>query len=281
MQVLGLCRFSFPGKGGFKITYDTVEDRRNYLYSSARLEERFRLFETITLPCFKEQTDEDFTLLVVIGTCLPRWAQDRLHDLTSGLKQVQIIARPADTSRNSRFVMQDILNEARLNPDLPCLQFRHDDDDAVSVDFVERMHLATREVKQLCDDHCAFGIDFNQGYLARVNGDGIRAGRVFVPLLGVGLGMFIKGGSQMTIFDHNHGRLSRFMPVISYPDAPMWVRSLNPFNDSPHARNNPIELPLLNAQEQAEFTARYAIGPDLVRAVYTQDTEPLPETPAG
>ena len=60
MQILGLCRFSYPATDGFQVVHDTVKARRDYLYSPARLEERFRLFETTTLPCFREQTDPDF-----------------------------------------------------------------------------------------------------------------------------------------------------------------------------------------------------------------------------
>ena len=136
MQVIGLCRFSYPAVGGFQITHDTIDDRRRYLFSRKRLEERFRLFESVTLPSFRAQTDEDFQLLIVIGDCLPKPSFDRLHDLTKGIKQIQIIQRSPDRHRK---VMREVLNSARLNRDHPCLQFRHDDDDAVSINFIERL----------------------------------------------------------------------------------------------------------------------------------------------
>ncbi|MCP3879258.1 MAG: hypothetical protein GY701_12850, partial [Sulfitobacter sp.] len=50
MQVLGLCRFSYPALGGFQVGHDSTADRIAYLYDPARLEERFRLFETVALP---------------------------------------------------------------------------------------------------------------------------------------------------------------------------------------------------------------------------------------
>ena len=52
------------------------------------------------------------------------------------------------------------------------------------------------------------------------------------------------------------------MPVISYPDAPMWVRTLNQFNDSPHARNSKAELLPLTPEQEGEFIARFAIDQD-------------------
>jgi hypothetical protein len=53
MQVIGLCRFSYPALGGFQVLHDTTEDRMAYLWSKERLEERFRLLETVALPCLR------------------------------------------------------------------------------------------------------------------------------------------------------------------------------------------------------------------------------------
>ncbi len=266
MQVIGLCRFSYPALGGFQVEHDTIEERRRYLYNPARLEERFRLFETTTLPCFKEQTDEDFQFLIVIGECLPKPAFDRLHDLTSGMKQVRIIAREPVRHRK---VMKQILNAARDNPSAPCLQFRHDDDDAVSVDFVERLRIAAVEGEALMANNKTVAIDYNQGFLARFGPDGIRAAQVFRPLLGVGFAMHVRGGCEQTIMNFAHHRIGNFMPVISYPDAPMWVRTLNQFNDSPHARNSTTELSPLTPEQEGEFIARYAIEQDAVRRAHS------------
>ncbi|WP_377192681.1 putative rhamnosyl transferase [Ruegeria meonggei] len=266
MQVIGLCRFSYPAVGGFQVEHETIEDRRRYLYDPARLDERFRLFETTTLPCFKEQTDQDYQFLIVIGECLPKPALDRLHDLTAGIKQVQIIAR--EPARHRR-VMKQILNDARTDAAKPCLQFRHDDDDAVSVDFVERLRLAAEDGKGLMERSKTVAIDYNQGFLARFGAGGIQAAQVFRPLLGVGFAMHVRGGCEQTIMNFAHHRIGNFIPVISYPDAPMWVRTLNQFNDSPHARNSTTQLSALTPEQQGEFIARFAIDHDAVRRVHS------------
>jgi len=268
MQVIGLCRFSFPALGSFQIEHETIEDRRRYLYSPDRLEERFRLFESSTLPCFREQTDEDFEFLIVTGDCLPKEARDRLHDLTADIRQIQIISKPADCGLKTRQVMQNVLNAARKDPDRPCIQFRHDDDDAVSVDFVERLRIATHEGRGLIEAHPTVALDFCQGFLARCGADGVQAARVYITLLGVGLGMYVAGGCTRTIIGYTHNKIGRSMPVISYGDAPMWVRTLNSFNDSPHARNNRVETKPLTPEMAGEFIARYAIDQDVVRKVH-------------
>ncbi|MEW2918746.1 putative rhamnosyl transferase [Ruegeria sp. ANG10] len=269
MQVIGLCRFSFPALGSFQIEHETLEDRRRYLYSPERLEERFRLFETSTLPCFREHTDEDFLLLVAVGECLPKAAFDRLKDLTAGIKQVRIVQKSAESGEKHRQIMKGILNTARDDLDQPCLQFRHDDDDAVSVDFVERLREATEDSKALMSRNRTVGIDFNKGFVARLNADGIKAAEAFKSLIGVGLGMYVAGGCKHTIFSFAHHRIGRFMPVVSYPDAPMWVRSLHASNDSWGARNNTEDLSPLSPEQEGEFIARFAIDQNLVRQVHS------------
>ena len=127
MQVIGLCRFSYPAIGGFQVEHDSIEERIAFLYGEARLEERFRLFETVALPCLRAQTDPDFDLIVVIGDSLPAHHEARLRDLVAGMPQVRIEKHPP---MPQRAVMKDILNKARRDPDKPCLQFRYDDDDA-------------------------------------------------------------------------------------------------------------------------------------------------------
>lgn len=269
MQVIGLCRFSFPALGSFQTEHETLQDRRRFLYSPERLEERFRLFESSTLPCFREHTDDDFELLVVVGHCLPKPAFDRLNDLIADVKQVRIVQRSSDTDKRHRHVMKDILNEARTDPDQPCLQFRHDDDDAVSVDFVERLREAARDSKALMARNRHVGIDFTKGFFARLNAQGVVAKETYKPLLGVGLGMYVRGGCKQTIMSFTHHRVGRFMPVVSYPDAPMWVRSLNGFNDSKGARNNTKELSPLTPGQEGEFIARFAIDQNVVRRVHS------------
>ena len=70
MQTIGLCRFSYPAISGFQIEHDTIEERRDYLYAPKRLNERFHLFETLTLPGLRAQTDQEFDFVIVVGDCL-------------------------------------------------------------------------------------------------------------------------------------------------------------------------------------------------------------------
>lgn len=85
MQIIGLCRFSYPALGGFQVEHEGVAERSAYLYEPARMDERFRHFETIMLPSIAAQTEKDFTFIIVIGDNLPDLYQERLFDLCADI----------------------------------------------------------------------------------------------------------------------------------------------------------------------------------------------------
>ena len=160
MQVIGLCRFSYPALGGFQVEHDTPSDRSTFLYARDRIEERFATFETFTLPPLRAQTDGDFTFLVVIGDDLPSPYHDRLRDLLADIPQAVIQAHAPGPHRA---VMKHAINSVRDDRKLPCFQFRMDDDDAVSVTFIERLREAAQDCRPLLRKNKHVAIDFNQG----------------------------------------------------------------------------------------------------------------------
>ena len=265
MQAIGLCRFSYPALGGFQVKHESIEDRIAYLYDETRLEERFRLFETVALPCLKAQTDPNFNLIIVIGDQLPKHHESRLEAMIADLPQAIIHREPP---RNQRNVMKEILNEARIDPDEPCLQFRYDDDDAVAVDFREKLHKAARIGAPLLKDSRTVAFSWNGGYTAEFDASGIRAVEQFRNFY-VAVGVLVRGNSGMTIMNFAHDKIPRFMPALSFPDPAMFVRGHNQFNDSRQGNVRPVPLdPLTDEQEQL-FRDRFAIDADHVRRVFS------------
>lgn len=267
MQVIGLCRFSYPALGGFQVEHDTIEERIAYLYSEARMEERFRHFEAITLPSLRAQTDEDFTFLIVIGDQLPKGYRDRLNDLVSDFPQAEIRAYPP---RPHREIMAEALNTAREDMSLPCLQFRHDDDDAVAVSFVERLREAAEDCRGLVAQHRLVGFDFNRGFIARPDAEGICAEETVTPYYGVALGMAIRPFVKHTIMNFGHGRINRFMPTITFTHEPMYVRGHNDHNDSRQKKHiKPMDLPRLDGLGEETFRETFGICSDAVRRIFS------------
>ncbi|MFW8596345.1 putative rhamnosyl transferase [Cribrihabitans neustonicus] len=265
MQVIGLCRFSYPAIGGFQIKHASIEERTAYLYSTARLAERFRLFETVALPSLRAQTDPNFELIVVTGDSLPAEHRDRLHALTADMPQVRILAEPPGQHRP---VMKRILNAARREPAEPCLQFRHDDDDAISVDFIERLRQTARDCEGLLHQHKSVAIDFNRGFLAELGPQGISAMPIFRPYYTAALGMYVRGGCALTIMNFAHEKIPQFMPTVTFSDAPMFVRTQNAFNDSPPKSAGGARPEPLSADLEGEFEARFDLRAEAVRTAF-------------
>lgn len=266
MQVIGLCRFSYPANGGFQVEHDTIEDRIAYLYGAARMEERFRHFEAITLPGLKAQTDGDFIFVILIGDQLPKHWLDRLQDLIADFPQAQIVAHPP---RNHREVTAEVINDARDDLGQPCLQFRHDDDDAVSVTFVEKLREAAVDCAALLEKHRLVGFDFNRGYIARPDSAGILAEETVTPYWGVALAMAVKPWARHTIMNFGHNRLNRFMPTVTYTHENMYVRGHNDHNDSRQGKRvTKVNLTRLDVEGEHYFNDRFAISSDAVRRIF-------------
>jgi hypothetical protein len=267
MQAIGICRFSYPAVGGFQIEHDTVEARETFLYDPVRLVERFRYFETFTLPSLQAQTDPDFTFLVVIGENLPTPWKERLMDNLSSLPQAVVQAHPPGPHRE---VMKEAILSVRESRGEPTLQFRMDDDDAVSIHFTQRLRQAANDCAALLDQHRHVAFDFSQGFVARPGPQGIEAGQVIEHLWTPALAMTAPPRSGTTILSFSHTRMGRFMPVVSLPKEDMYVRGHSDMNDSRQGPNvRRFSLERLDNDGEQYFRDTFAIDADKVRAAFS------------
>lgn len=265
MQVIGFCRFSYPAEGGFQVEHRSVAERIAYLYAPTRIEERFRHFETICLPGLKAQTDPDFTFLILVGEAMPLELRARLEALVADFRQARIVARPPGPHRQ---VCQDVINGARDMAE-PCLMFRHDDDDAVAVTFVERLRAAAADCAALTDAHRLVGFDWNRGWVARPTARGMHAEPSVTPYWGVAQATAVQPGVRLTLMNFAHNRINQFMPTVTFTHEEMYVRGHNDHNDSRQKKHvTSVELPLLDATGEAALRDRFAIDADRVRAVF-------------
>ncbi len=262
MQVVGLCRFSYPAIGGYKINHDTIEDRKAFLYDEDRIAERFRYFEALTLPALRAQTDPDFTFIVVTGDDLPAPQMERLQDLLADIPQADI--QPTAPGQH-RAVMQSAINAALKNNAAPSLQFRLDDDDAVSRFFVERLRETATDCAALIRDNRHLTIDFSKGYLVRPDSQGIFARAVNVPLWTPALAMVVHPDSRQTVMNYSHVRMPQFMPRLSLPHEDMFIRGQSPQNGSALQAG---EVTLLDAEGEAQFKQVFDINSDTVRQIF-------------
>jgi len=235
MQIVGLCRFSYPAIGGFQRDQGSVADRKAYLYDRARLEHRFRLFETFCLPSIAQQSDQDFTFSILIGDDLPDWAYARLQDLTQSIPTIKIVARAPGVQR---LVTADVINsERRPEYDL-CAQFRLDDDDAVNVLFVELLRDLGPTLSRLFPDAPMIGLDFHKGLTATVRQGEILTANVIHQYLTCAMACFVRRGVRQTCMNFKHHKIYEVMPTVSDGRFPMFIRSLHQANDSNALANN-------------------------------------------
>lgn len=265
LQVIGLCRFSYPALGGFQRQHDNPRERAGYLYEPARLDERFRLFESLTLPGIRGQTDPDFTFLVVIGDDFPQ--RDRLEALLADIPQAVIRAYPP---RPHREVMQEAINTLRDDNAALSLQFRLDDDDGVNRRFVARLKRVARECRGLLTRQPKSVIDFTHGYLVRPSARGIEAESV-VRLGWPAVAMAFRKGNRMSVMNFAHHTVWRTAPTILLDDRDMYVRGWHPHNDS-DLRPGEAMAPL-DPEGEARFRDAFGIDCGQIRALWQQSAE--------
>ncbi len=268
MRCVGICRFSYAGEGGFKVGHEDHAALEAFLYDPARMEERFRLFEAITLPSVAGQTDPDFTFLIVTGTGLPQQYLDRLRALTSQIPQCEIVQYPP---RPHRRVMKRAINDWRGASDAACLQFRLDDDDAMALSFVAQFRQAAADLGAICARHPSVAVDFNQGYVFTAGAEGVKLWAYHYPYSAIALGMVVQAGSDDTILSHGHQNLWKTMPTLTLTGEDMMMRGHNDFNDSRlKGKKNTFDYRPMDAAKAAYIRATFGIDDDHVRAVFSR-----------
>ena len=267
MQVIGLCRFSYPAYGGFQVGHETLEERRAYLYAPERIEERFRSFEALTLPGIKAQTDPNFQFLIAIGMCMPNEYQERLFALVEDIPQAIIVPWPSERHRPA---MQRIINTHRIETDLPTIQFRQDDDDAVAVNFVERLREAVDDCAPLIAKNEMMTVDFNRGFSARASSAGLEITPSVLQYYGVALAMVVQPSVRKSIMNFSHTKMNHAMPSVTFTDQEMYIRGHGAFNDSRQKSNvTRLDFQPMSEEDEALIKDLFAIDNARVREIYS------------
>lgn len=266
MQVIGLCRFSYPAIGGFQVEHEDPAARAAYLYAPERMEDRFRYFQAFTLPSLRAQTDPDFTFLIVVGDDLPVAYGNRLWDLTQDMPQVVIREYAPGPHRE---VMKRAIHSVR-QPGSASLEFRLDDDDAVGVDFVARLRAEASAREDALHGNRHIALDFRNGYISMPGPEGIAAMPTRRPFMTAGLAVAFEPDIPVTVMNFSHVRLGRFMECFAIDGPPMFVRGHNRWNDSRQAEGiEPEDLRPLDTEGEALFRTRFNIDAAEVTRIFS------------
>ena len=234
VQVIGLCRFSYLGSGGFKVLHNaTLEERRAMLYGPRRLDARMIWFEQVFLPGISHQTDPDFTMLILTGDDFPEPYRARLAALIHPFPQFRMVYRPPG---NHREVCADVMR-AVVEPDADVLaQFRLDDDDGVAVDYVARLRRDFGLLRGFWAEKSRLALDYSYGLVLEDRtaqpGGRVVADKRMASFWGCGLTLFVAPTAPRQVLDYVHYRVWHHMPSVMRSDRLMFVRGAHDSNDS-------------------------------------------------
>lgn len=230
VQVLGLCRFSYPAPiDSFQTRHKTLEDRKAMLYSPERLELRCFWFEQITLPSLLAQTDLDFTLLILFGDDFPEPYRSRILKLVEGVKQIKPVFRASAPHRD---VYREIMQAERRFESRAVAEFRLDDDDAVAVNFVAQTRTRFRQVAPVFESAERMAMDFSRGVIISAKPEGVEFLPVITRFWAAGLVVFFKPENDRSVMDFPHQQIWKRMPAVSFNQSIMYLRGMHRTNDS-------------------------------------------------
>ncbi|MEY4981832.1 MAG: hypothetical protein RIR62_98 [Pseudomonadota bacterium] len=230
-RIVGLVRFSYPALTGFVRQDGDPDANVAALHARDRLEARFALFERFALPSLLAQSDGRFETLFLVGEGFPRWAMDRLSDLTAPLRGARIVALPPMQHYPATQAAFGML------PDDGCTHltgFRLDDDDAMDIHHIARLRRMAEGMLRAVDAAKPFCIGHNRGLFLDLSQPRGPVWRTVVEKLpiGIGLAMCAPVERRENIFRRNHRLLSMYYTVLTDADHIAFVRTIHDGNDS-------------------------------------------------
>ena len=223
-RVIGIMRFSVltaRNLGNWKVSRgQTVEAAQSLLFDPARLELRFRLLEEMPLRSFDHQSTDDFQLVILTSSLMPKLYLDRLQDLVSkrGYARIRAVSPDSNISVAARSSVAE-LPAANL-----VVTFRIDDDDALHPEFINDLH------RHRVPENFQKIVTCDRGIFMQHHTTGFLVQEVVYPKNAFGLAFVSKG--RRTIYDtgsHSQIRDQRLV-INSRPRA--WIRSLHDASDS-------------------------------------------------
>lgn len=221
-QILGFLRFSFFGPSDTKLDYSDRQAAFERLYSPRRMETRFQLFEHMVLPGFRAQTDPDFKLVVLSSAVMPEGYRTRLTQLCASLPQIELVFAEGESIGPE--VGRYTLNPAVAGQGL--LQFRCDDDDAISQNFIATLrswapHLASDML-----------LTMPKGLMLWLRDGKPELLPMFRPHTGAGYAFYASGPSRRNVFGFSHIKSGRRFPSLSDPRLFAYIQSFTDTSDT-------------------------------------------------
>ncbi|OZA07675.1 MAG: hypothetical protein B7Y02_13595, partial [Rhodobacterales bacterium 17-64-5] len=225
--IVGHIRFSFYGITDTRLKPDTDGTALARLYDETRMARRFHLFETLTLPSLKAQTDQDFRIVVMTSEMMPERFKARLRavmaDVPNAVIDFSVHAR-GDKAFRSHMLRS-------LGPDLDgtAVHFRLDDDDALGRTYIADLRRISQSLPPTTH------ITFPRGLILFPARPDSPEGAVMEEvhyLAAMGLAVVCSRSFAKNPFQMMHGIVWKRWPVVSYPRGHAFIRTQHFSNDT-------------------------------------------------
>ena len=231
LQMVFQTRYSFFGASGWR---SEASREKEILFDPDRLAKRLDLFEKMNLASLRDQTDAEFKLVVLTSIDLPADHDKRMTEACNdivGAERTHIIRRkPAGAGQWLRKYTRNQLNLTEHTA-----QIVLDDDDAVSVDFVERCRSeALHALGQFREGQDCVYLSFATGFTGLFHADGgMDLIRREMPFTNLGLTLVAPTRSRKNPYMLAHKKVARRHDVrVFHEQRPFFIRAIHDTNDS-------------------------------------------------
>lgn len=224
--VFGYIRFSFFGRNDTRLSRFVMNDEKrfNLLYDPQRMEERFYLFENITLPSIRGQIEKDFKILVVSSVVMPDEYKKRLNAAVADIPQIEVVYSDAahiTDEINPRIA--DMTSSIKGNK---TVHFRLDDDDAICAQMVGLLRINKRFARE------NEIITFPKGlYLIDHQGKPCLM-RKFAPYIAIGWAYVNTPGQVRNPYQGQHNVAFKNLPSMVEPRAWAYIHVAHQSSDT-------------------------------------------------
>ncbi|GAA6137342.1 hypothetical protein NBRC116583_10890 [Arenicella sp. 4NH20-0111] len=231
-----LTRFNLPSKGR----------ERKLRQSSAWLDERFTLFESVCLPSMAAQTSQDFLWLVFFDSQTSDAHQARAKNMVKAHKNIRLIWLRGSLHS----AINSIIDEVAEKQTKTLITTRLDNDDALNKNFIHHIHRiqSTIPINESRIVNFDNGIVFSNGR-AYEHRDTSNAFTTLVEPF---------SSNNNTIWKKQHTRLSELADIINIEQPAMWLQVIHNRNISNRVRG-------------------YRVNNQVVAQNFSTDLTPLPE----
>jgi len=167
---------------------------------------------------------------MLMGDQLPESVRAEVLQIIAPVPQIKPVFRQEGLPHQA--VCRQLMLAERDDTVRAAAEFRLDYDDAVGVDFIERVRDFFPKVRGIYRNGGKLVLDFNRGFILSVDEDGVQLRQVITRNWTPGQVLFIRPQSDKCLFDFAHAQMWRRIPTMSFPRAQMFLRGAHAENDS-------------------------------------------------